>query len=111
MIPGMNPRKMQQMMKKMGIAQQDLGALKVVITLEDKTLVFTQPSVQKVNMMGQQTFQITGDYQEQSLDSIPDINDEDIATIKAQVEADETVIRETLTKNKGDIAQTILDLQ
>ena len=60
MFPGMNPRKMQQMMKKMGIQQQEIDAQEVIIKTKDKQLIFSQPQVSKVNMMGQDTFQIIG---------------------------------------------------
>jgi len=110
MMPGLNPRKMEKMMKQMGIQQEDLGARRVVITLDEKEMVFENPSVQKVNMMGQQTFQIVGDYSEKSLETTPDITAEDIETVKAQVSASDEAIKMALEKNKGDIAQTIVDL-
>ena len=67
MFPGVNPRQMQQMMRKMGIAQVDLPAQEVIIRLPDKELVFPNPSVAKVNMMGQETFQLTGEFVERAL--------------------------------------------
>ena len=39
MLPGMNPRKMQQMMKKMGIAQQEVDATEVIIKTAEKEIV------------------------------------------------------------------------
>ena len=67
MFPGVNPRKMQQMMKKMGIQQQEIDALEVIIKTKDKQLVFSHPQVSRVNMMGQDTFQIIGEPEEKLL--------------------------------------------
>ena len=61
MFPGMNPKMMKQAMKKMGMKQEELNAKQVIIVLEDKELVFENPGVSKVNMMGQDTYQITGE--------------------------------------------------
>ena len=61
MLPGLNPRKMQQMMKQLGIQQVDIPAIEVIIKTEEKDIIITNPSVAKVNMMGQETFQIAGE--------------------------------------------------
>ena len=50
MIPGMNSRKAQQMMKRMGIPQQEIDATEVIIRTAEKEIVIKDPSVSKVNM-------------------------------------------------------------
>ena len=60
MFPGMNPKAMEQAMKKMGIAQQPVEAQEVVIRCADRDIIISNPDVVKVNMMGQMTFQISG---------------------------------------------------
>ena len=110
MIPGMNPRKMQQMMRKMGIQQQELDAVEVIIKTKDTQIIFLNPSVSKVNMMGQETFQITGVFEEQSLSSELEIGEDDINTVVEQTGADKEKVSELLKQNNGDIAKTILDL-
>jgi nascent polypeptide-associated complex subunit alpha len=109
MIPGMNPRKMQQMMKKMGIQQVDLDAKEVIIKLEDRELVFTNPSVAKVNMMGQETFQIVGTPEER--EPVPEISDEDIQTIVDQTGVSKDLAKKVLEMNEGDIAKSIIDIK
>ena len=84
MMPGMNPRKMQQMMKKMGIQQVEIPATEVIIRQGDKELVITDPQVSKVNMMGQETYQIAGSAREEALDSTPDLSEDDINTVVEQ---------------------------
>jgi len=111
MMPGMNPRKMQQMMKKMGIAQQEVDATEVIIKCPNKEIVITNPQVSKVNAMGQQTYQVVGEEQERELDTTPEINEEDIKTVAEQAKVDEEKAKEAIQKAKGDIAQAIMDLQ
>ena len=111
MIPGMSQRKVQQMMKQMGIQQQDLDATEVIIKMLDKTIIITNPSVAKVNMMGQETFQISGEIHEETVSTTPDINDEDIKTVMEQAGVNKEIAKETLEKHNGDLAETILALQ
>lgn len=56
----MNPRKMQQMMKQMGIDVEEIDAERVVIETADGDLVFEGPQVTKMDAQGQETYQIVG---------------------------------------------------
>ena len=76
MMPGMNPRKMAQMMKRMGIAQEDIAANEVIIKCDDKEIIITEPSVAKIKAMGGEQFTISGNVQEREIK--PDINEDDI---------------------------------
>lgn len=109
MMPGMNPKQMKKMMRSMGIRQEELDAEEVVITLADKELVIHNPSVAKVTMAGQTTFQIMGQVEERAKG--PEITDEDIQTVLGQADVTEDEAREALLNADGDIAQAILDLQ
>ena len=111
MFPGMNPRKMQQMMKKMGIQQTEIPATEVIIKSEGKEIVITEPNVAKVNMMGQETFQITGNIQEKEASSEPEIGDDDVQTVVDQTGASEEDARKALNESSGDIAAAILSLK
>ena len=66
MMPGMNPRQMNKMMQKMGIKQDEIEASEVIIKTPEKNLIIKNPSVTKVDMMGQKTFQIIGEVTEES---------------------------------------------
>jgi nascent polypeptide-associated complex subunit alpha len=57
----MNDRKMQQMMKQMGIDMTDLDAEEVVIRTAEEELVFTDADVQRMDAQGQQTYTIVGE--------------------------------------------------
>jgi nascent polypeptide-associated complex subunit alpha len=111
MFPGMNPRKMQQMMKKMGIQQSDIPATEVIIRSEGKEIIITEPNVAKVNMMGQETFQITGNIHEKEASSEPEINEDDIKTVIDQTGASEEDAKGALDESGGDIAAAILSLK
>lgn len=111
MFPGMNPRKMQQAMKRMGIAQVEIEAEEVIIKCPDKEIIIKNPSVSKVNMMGQESFQISGTAEERALDTTPEISEEDIKTVMEQANVDKEKAKAAIEKAKGDIAKAILDLQ
>jgi nascent polypeptide-associated complex subunit alpha len=57
---GMNPRKMKQMMKQMGIDVTELDAEEVVIKTADEELVFSDAQVTRMDAQGQETYQIVG---------------------------------------------------
>ena len=110
MFPGMNPRKMNQMMKKMGIQQVEIDATEVIIKTPEKEIVIQSPSVSKVNMMGQQTYQVVGEEHERALSTEPEIGEDDIKTVMEQTGADEQKAREAIKEAKGDLAQAIMRL-
>jgi nascent polypeptide-associated complex subunit alpha len=111
MMPGMNPRKVQQMMKQMGIQQVEIPATEVIIKTPEKDLVVRNPSVQKVNMMGQETFQVSGEIEEKVRDSTPDISEEDVQTVMEQTGADKEKARAAIEEHNGDLAEAIMSLK
>jgi len=110
-MPGINPRKMQKMMQKMGISQSEIGATKVIIETPEKNLVFENPQVSQVNMGGQETFQIAGEYEEVEKDSTPEISEEDVKTVMDQTESTEEAAKQAIEDSKGDLAEAILKLK
>jgi len=110
MFPGMNPRKMQAAMKQLGIKQVEIPATEVIIKTEDKEIIVTNPSVSKVNMMGQETFQISGEIHERELSTTPDISDEDVKTVMEQANVSEETAKEAIKKADGDLADAIMNL-
>jgi nascent polypeptide-associated complex subunit alpha len=110
MIPGMNPRQMQQAMKKMGIKQETLPAHEVIIRLAGKDLVISQPEVTRINMMGQMTFQIAGAVEEREQETAPSITEEDIQTVMDQANVTKEVAEQAITDANGDLAEAILSL-
>ena len=58
---GLDPSKMQQMMKQMGIDIEDIDAEEVVIRTANEELVFTDAEVQRMDAQGQQTYNVVGE--------------------------------------------------
>ncbi|MBU1129039.1 MAG: Nascent polypeptide-associated complex protein [Nanoarchaeota archaeon] len=108
MFPGMNPKKMQAVMKQMGISQEEIDALRVVIEKSDGSkIVIENPSVTKVKMQGQETFQIAGDALEESGEV--GVSEEDIQTVIEKTGCTKEQAQEALEKT-GDLAGAILEM-
>jgi|SRR3989338_2988577 len=111
MFPGMNPREMQKAMKRLGIKQEEIDAELVIIKTHNKDLIIRNPQVSKVNMMGQETFQIVGSLEEAEIDSKAEVNDDDIATVMEQTNCTKEEAMEAIEECSGNLAEAILKLQ
>ncbi len=108
MFGGMNPRQMQGMMKKMGIAQEEIDASRVIIENKDGTkTIIENPSIMKIKMQGQTSFQISGEEREESEEV--KISKEDIETIMEKTGCSEQEAREEMEKTQ-DLAEAIMNL-
>ena len=114
MFPGLNPKKMQAVMKQMGISQNELDANRVIIECDDKTIVIENPSVTKINMQGQENFQISGDISEQEVtedtEDTEDTTEEDIQAIIEKTNCSEEQAKQALKESEGDLTEAILNL-
>ena len=109
MFPGgMNPAKMQGMMKKMGISQTQLPVRKVVFEMDDGNLVIENPNVLKIMMQGQESYQVTGEAVEESTESF---SEDDVKMVMSQTEKNEDEVRAALEESEGDIAEAIMALK
>ncbi|MEK6847361.1 MAG: nascent polypeptide-associated complex protein [Nanoarchaeota archaeon] len=108
MFGGIDPKKMQQMMKQMGIKQEEVDALRVVIDKVDggKTVI-DNPSVVKIVMSGQESWQISGEAREESGDNF---SDEDVKLVMGKTGKSEKEVRDVLGECGGDIAEAIVKL-
>jgi len=118
MIPGINPKKVEALMKQMGMSQEEIDASQVIIKKSDNSgkIIIDNPSVMKVKMQGQETFQISGEISEteedteKNEDSAEDV-EKDIETIMEKTGIkNKKKIETELEKNQGDLAKTILEL-
>ena len=119
MFPGLDPKKMQGMMKQMGIAQEEIDASRVVIEKDDGgKIIIDEPSVVKIKMQGTENFQISGEVSEVAggemetgdVEEVVDNTEEDIKTLMEKCNCLEDEAREALEKAKGDLTEAILDL-
>ena len=107
MFPGLNPKKMQAMMKQMGMAQEEIDANRVVIEKPDGNIIINNPSVMKIKMQGQENFQISGDISEEEEE---DNADEDIQTIIEKTGCTEEQAKKALEDAEGDLTEALLNL-
>ena len=108
MFGGINPKKMQAMMKQMGMAQEEIDASKVIIEKNDGTRIIVEnPSVSKINFQGQSTFQVVGEESEETAEV--KISKEDIKAVVEKTGCSEEEAKEALEKT-GDLAEAILKL-
>ena len=110
MIPGMrgmNPKRMQQMMKQMGIDVEQLENVeRVIIELPDKELIFEDATVTVMTAQGTKNYQISGEPVEHAR-----LNDEDIQLVAEQTGVSEEDARKALESAGGDLAEAILKLK
>lgn len=116
MLPGvgMNPKQMKQMqraMKKMGMDMKDVkGVTEVVIKFKDKELVINNPEVNIMNVMGQETYQISGKAEEHKIETELEIPDEDVEIVANQTGASKEEVIKVLNETEGDLAEAIMRL-
>jgi len=110
MIPGIgniNPKKMQAMMKQMGINQEDIEAIRVIIEKTDgNRIIIENPNVQKVKMQGQESWQIIGDASEEA----GGLKEEDVSLVMEKTGKSKEESENALEESNGDIAEAILKL-
>lgn len=105
MFGGINPKKMQAIIKQMGIAQEEINASKVTIEKTDgSNIIIKNPSIQKIKMQGNETFQIAGEISEET-----GISEEDIKMITEKTGCTEKQAKESLKKT-GDLTESIMEL-
>lgn len=105
-LGGLNPKKMQGMMKQLGISQEEIDASKVTIEKSDGTnMIINNPSVTKMNIQGQDMFQIQGEVSEEQAG----ISEEDIKTVAEKTGKSEDKAKAALEET-GDLADAIMKL-
>ena len=104
MLPGINQKQIESVMKRMGIKQENIDADEVVIKTSEKNIVIRNPNIVKVNMHGNESFQISGEISEE-------YNEEDISTIMEQAKCSKNEAIKALNESNGDLAEAILKLK
>jgi len=113
----MNPRMMKQLQKQLSRATNEIDATEVIIRTREKELVFTNPSVSAVDMMGQKSWQVVGEPEERPLggagagaDAGPTIPEEDVALVASQAGVSPEAARAALMACNGEPAEAIIKL-
>jgi len=110
-MPGVNPKQMEQAMKKLGVRQEELDAIAVIIRTKKEDIIIRNPSIQKINMMGQISYQVAGEEEHRPLEEEIEISEDDIITVVEQAEVSKEKAMKALKENKGDLAAAILALK
>lgn len=108
MIPGlggMNPKKMQGIMKQMGINQEEVEVKRVIFEKEDGRIVIENPQVMKIIMQGQESWQVQGEAREEQ----EGFSEEDVEMIIEKTGKTEDEVKSVLEET-GDIAEAIVKL-
>lgn len=112
MIPGLgglDPKKMQGLMKQMGISQKEIEASKVIIEKTDGTkTIIENPSVVKMKIQGNEMYQISGQEREEQGELI--ILEQDIKQVMEKTGCTKSQAKEVLESVNGDLAEAILEL-
>ena len=110
MLPrGMNPRQMNQMMKKLGINVKEIPNVeKVIILTEKKEYVFSEAEVTVMDAQGQKTYQIVGNPSVANREK--ELPEEDINLIVEQTGVSKDEAKNMLKETDGDIAEAIMRL-
>jgi nascent polypeptide-associated complex subunit alpha len=102
-----DPKQMERAMKQMGMNVTNIDAEEVIIRTADKEIVISNPQVSKIKVMGQETFQITGEVSERPRE---DISDDDVEMVAEQTGVSKEEARDML-RETGDIAEAIMRLK
>ncbi|OPY19554.1 MAG: Nascent polypeptide-associated complex protein [Methanomethylovorans sp. PtaU1.Bin093] len=106
---GMNPAKMKQMMKQMGISIDEIPNVEqVIIRTPDVDIVFNDANVTVMNAQGADTYQVVG-----TPEKVPrklEIPDDDVRLVAEQTGVSEAEARKALEQANGDLAEAILAL-
>ncbi|MDD3244784.1 MAG: nascent polypeptide-associated complex protein [Candidatus ainarchaeum sp.] len=104
-LGGLDPRRIQSMMKQMGIENNEISAKRVIIeTNDNKKIIIENPSVTEISMQGQKSFQISGDVKTEKNLEIPE---DDILMVCESTKLSKEDAKKLLEKTEGDIAKAI----
>jgi nascent polypeptide-associated complex subunit alpha len=124
-------RQMRRKMAQQGIDMEPIDATRVIIEGVEKSLIIEQPEVIRMKQAGQEIFQVIGQAEEVSPESIsiesdethtdldydeetiakPKITENDIMLVATQANVDKSEAESILKECNGDIAKAILFLK
>ncbi len=102
-----NPKQMERMARQMGMKMDQIEADEVIIRGPGREIVIRNPSVTKVNMGGQETYQVVGDAEERDTG----ISEEDVRMVSEKTGVTEDQARQALEGSNGDLAEAIMKLK
>ncbi len=101
---GKDPKKIEQMMKKMNINTREIDASEVTIKADSGDIVIESPQVMIMNMMGRDVYQITG-----TVRKAP--KEDDVKIVMEQTGRDKPTVEKKLEELNNDLAKAIMELK
>jgi len=106
MIPGMNPKQLEGMLKQLGMKMENLSATQVIIKSDSGDIIINNPQVVKTSMKGQVIYQISGDVNESKF------SEEDVNLVMEQTGVkDRKKVEQALNESNGDVVEAIMKLK
>ena len=102
---GNDPKKIQQMMKKLNLNVRQIEAETVIIKAKDKEIIINKPEIMIADMMGKEVYQITGEVYEKT-----PVDESDISLVMEKTGKSRLEAEIALKKADGDLAEAILSL-
>ncbi len=102
----MNKRQLDELMKRVQMETENIRAKRVVIETPGKNIIITDPEVLKVNLMGKDVFQISGNVTEET-----PVNEEDVKLVMEQTGRSRDDVVKKLRELNNDIARAIVELK
>jgi len=105
-IGKMDPKKVQEIMKKMNMNVRDIIAEEVIIKCRDRNIIISKPEVMVIDMSGKEVYQISGVVSEADR-----LSEEDIKLIMKKTGKDRKTVVQKLEELNNDLAKTIMELK
>lgn len=106
MLGKMDPKKIQQMMKKLNLNVEQVDAEEVIIKTKTKTIIISNPEVMIADMMGKEVYQISGEVSEAEL-----IDEKDIQVVMEKTGKNRDEVVKKLEELNNDLARAIIELK
>mgnify|MGYP001588339120 CR=1 FL=1 len=101
-----DPKKIEQMMKKLNINVNQIEAEEVIIKQKNKNIIISNPEVMVTNMMGRDIYQISGEISESE-----QISEQDIQMVIEKTGKDRDTVIKKLEELNNDLVRAIMELK
>ena len=106
MIPEMNPKQLEQMLKQLGMKMENIQSTQVVIKTDDGDITINDPQVVKTTMKGQIVYQVSGNTSEAAF------TEEDVKLVMEQTGIqDRKKVEQALKESSGEVVEAIMKLK
>jgi nascent polypeptide-associated complex subunit alpha len=101
-----DPKKLQDIMKKLNMNTRELEASKVIIKAKNREISILKPNIIVVTMMGKDVYQITGDVDEKM-----NVSENDVRLVMDKTGKDRETVVAKLEEMDNDLAKAIMELK